>query len=131
MLLSNKTKFNVMIIGLMLLFVLSTGNLIAGNDTPGEAQLIGLNADFTGKINPQGDVDWVKFNVTKEGELDIDLVVPWPENYDIELYYYTGSYYRKIAESKSTIWGKNENIKYTVTTPRYYYVKIYGPGSGD
>lgn len=104
---------------------------LENNGTNSSANLISTNATYKGATHNSSDVDWYKFEVTKEGyvqvnlKLDGDMTSSNPIGYGWDLYIYNSNDLTNSIKDYSRV-----NTYDGVTTPRLglskgtYYVKV-------
>lgn len=98
---------------------------VGNNNTLSGAVSIPFNTDIYGLINPSGDLDYYRFQVTTGGSLTITLT-QLPANYDLYLYNVNGS---QITSSRQS-GTNNESISRTLSAGTYY-AQVRGRNSGQ
>lgn len=92
------------------------------NNTFNYAKWIGLNQTVSAKINPIGDVDLYKVQITSTGALQVAVTqVPADITMVVELY---DSLQVKVANAIGLSNGQPVTLNYVVPVPRMYYVKL-------
>jgi hypothetical protein len=82
--------------------------------------MIALNTDVKGRINPTGDNDFYKFEVTATGVVTITLTT-LPADYDVRIYTASGRL-RAIGQRGNTA-DERLNLR---LAPGTYFARIYG-----
>jgi hypothetical protein len=98
---------------------------VSTNGTTGGAATIPLNTDVKGLINPKGDNDHYKFNITTGGTIAISLTT-LPSDYQLALLSSTGVVLQSSVKSGTTSESISTNIM-----AGSYYAKVYPKNNGQ
>lgn len=95
------------------------------NNSPGVATPISIGQVIKSQIQSNTDVDWYRFNTTGYNR-NLELILSdLPANYNMTLYYLSGTFLYEIASSTQASTS-NEVIRYNSSMPRNFYIKING-----
>lgn len=98
---------------------------ISTNGTRAGAATIPLNTDIKGLVNPSGDNDYYRFNITTGGTITMTLTT-LPANYHLRLQNSSGT----TLQTSNNSGTNNETINRTVT-PGTYYARVYPSNSSN
>lgn len=95
------------------------------NNTASAAKTMPTNTNITALLNTSTDKDYFKFTTSSTAtKVRIDMT-NLPADYDVRLYYLSGSSLVTVATSQNSN-TTSEAIIYNTTTARTYYVYVYG-----
>lgn len=98
---------------------------ISTNGTRAGAATIPLNTDIKGLVNPSGDNDYYRFDITTGGTITMTLTT-LPANYHLRLQNNSGT----TLQTSNNSGTNNETINRTVT-PGTYYARVYPSNSSN
>jgi hypothetical protein len=96
---------------------------VSSNGTTTGAATIPLNTDVKGLINPKGDVDYYRFQVTTGGTITLTLRT-LPANYQLALHNGSGA---QFALSQNN--GTADEIINATVTPGFWYARVFAKGN--
>lgn len=98
---------------------------ISTNGTRAGAATIPLNTDIKGLVNPSGDNDYYRFDITTGGTITMTLTT-LPANYHLRLQNSSGT----TLQTSNNSGTNNETINRTLT-PGTYYARVYPSNSSN
>lgn len=119
--------FRKSVIALLVFFLTHSGTVVYAqetepNDTPAQANPIGLNITITASITPAGDVDWYKVTLPQEGTLRIIGQGITNNDFYIAIFDVNGT--SQMAETEVYPLGEIDSIQKTNLAAGTYYIKV-------